>query len=252
MDKNYYLEYYHLERSNWWFRVREKIIEDQLQKHLSDIHAGASLTILNVGAATGRSSEVLGKYGKVTSIEYDADCCAFTREKTNLSILNASVLELPFADNSFDLVCAFDVIEHVEDDQLAVREMQRVCKKDGVVYITVPAFQQLWSHHDVVNQHFRRYKMNQIVSLFGSQGRILKKTYFNSILFLPILSFRTISRLFPKAFTRSGSGSDFSFFESESLTNRILYQVFHVEKYLLRLMRFSAGVSILFMWKQQK
>jgi len=248
MDSAYYREYYDLERQHWWFRVRAKIIAERLEAQLGERRG---LKILNIGAATGRSTELLSAYGKVTSIEYDADCCAYTNERLGLGILNASILDLPFEAEQFDLVCAFDVIEHVEEDGQAVVEMKRVCKTDGILYITVPAFMSLWSHHDVVNQHFRRYTMPQIVQLFDpAKEKVLCKTYFNFFLYFPILAFRLLSRLIPERWIRKEAGSDFTVVDQDSWVNRIFYFIFDLERKLLRIIKFPIGVSILFMMKK--
>lgn len=248
MNKEYYSEYFELERSHWWFRVREKIIKDVLEQSIDN---NTTLKILNVGAATGKTSEMLGNYGTVTSIEYDKDCCDFTSKRLGIEIINASVLDLPFADNSFDLVCAFDIIEHVEDDFKAVTEMHRVCKSNGLIYVTVPAFQKLWSHHDVVNQHFRRYVMSGVENLFKHlKGKRVFKTYFNSLLFIPIFCFRVLSNIFGSENRRSGSGSDFSALSKDSLIDKVLFNIFMIERYLLRKTTFPVGVSALFIWKK--
>lgn len=248
MNSAYYLEYYKLEREHWWFQVRAKIIAEQIEEV---IKGRSEVKILNVGAATGRSTQLLSEYGEVTSIEYDKDCCDFTNEKLDLGILNASVLELPFENEAFDLVCAFDVIEHVENDELAAQEMKRVCKKDGLVFITVPAFMSLWNHHDVVNQHFRRYRMNEVIQLFDpSKQSIYKKTYFNFFLFFPIFIFRVSSKLIPQKWIRKDAGSDFTVVGEKSFINRIFYAIFDFERWLLRYMKFPIGVSILFMMKK--
>lgn len=247
MDKEYYKEYFNLERNHWWFKVREKIIEDKLKQYAA---AASDLTILNIGAATGRSSEMLQQFGNVTSIEFDEECYEFTRQKVNIPIDIGSILDLQFPSESFDLVCAFDVIEHVEDDGKAVSEMKRVCKMDGVICITIPAFMQLWSHHDEVNHHYRRYRMQRIVELFSdSKGRILFNSYFNSLLFLPIYLFRLISGLVPNNWIRKGSGSDFSI-NSNNFINTSMYHIFSFERFLLKKLKFNAGVSILFLWKK--
>ena len=170
MQQDYYKEYYDLERNQWWFVAREKIISNHVKKLIKDKHLSEKeIKILNVGCGPGRSSQYLSKFGKVTSIEYDKECCEFASEKTGLEIINGSITKLPFSDKSFDLVWTFDVIEHVEDDQLAVSEMKRVIKEDGVIFINVPAFMSLWSHHDVINHHFRRYKIKEIERLFDKQ-----------------------------------------------------------------------------------
>jgi len=237
-----------LERTHWWFKVREKIIEDVIEAHIS---ISGSLSILNVGAATGKTSEMLGKYGTVKSIEYDEDCCRFTSQKLNIPIIHGSILGLPFPDNSFDLVCAFDVIEHVEDDSAGVKEMERVCKSAGCIFITVPAFAELWSHHDVVNQHFRRYRMSQILNLFHSlkNGRVIYKSYFNSLLFPPVFAFRKLTKIMPERWVRRDSGSDFSVTQS-GLINKLLFNVFNFERLLLKFIKFPAGVSIMFLWEK--
>ncbi|MBC8883666.1 class I SAM-dependent methyltransferase [Flavobacterium piscinae] len=186
MNHDYYKEYYLLERNHWWFKARERIISNLIKKLISDNnYTSGEISILNIGCSTGRSSEYLSEFGKVTSIEYDEFCCEFAREKTGLEIIHGSITELPFTVEKFDLVCAFDVIEHVEDDQLAVNEMKRVLKENGVIFITVPAFMSLWSHHDEINQHFRRYKLNEVDHLFKLEknGKTIFSSYFNFFFF---------------------------------------------------------------------
>ncbi len=248
MDRAYYNEYYFLERNHWWFVVRSKIIDDRIS---SIVPAGTELSILNIGVATGATNNILKKYGRVTSVEYDKECALFTFEESGEQIIAASVQDLPFRSDSFDLVCAFDVIEHVENDERAVSEMQRVCRKRGRIFITVPAFMILWSHHDVVNQHKRRYKINEIESLFEkprSCGKELYKTYFNTILFPFILCFRVLSKFIPESMIRKGAGSDFTIVSNESIINKILFQVFSLERKLLRYLTFKFGSSILYAW----
>jgi len=215
------------------------------------VNGKEKLNILNVGIATGLTTEILSSYGNVTSIEYDKDCCDFVREKLNIDVINSSVTEIPFQDKEFDLVCAFDVIEHVEDDKKAVNELYRVCKSDGIVFITVPAFMSLWSEHDEVNHHYRRYIMRQIKNLFSdTQGNIIYNSYFNSILFLPILLFRLISRILPKKSIRKGSGSDFTVINNENIINKLLYIIFNFEVSIIQYIKYPFGVSILFMFKK--
>lgn len=253
MQHDYYREYYDLERQHWWFVAREKIISNYIKKLITDKTFNQNdLKILNVGCGPGRSSQYLSTYGEVTSVEYDKDCCEFASEKTGLKIINGSITELPFDDNSFDLVCAFDVIEHVENDQLAVSEMKRVVKNNGVILITVPAFMSLWSHHDVINHHFRRYKLNEIEKLFdkASDGNKIYTSYFNFFLFPPIFLVRTISNLIKSGKNRPGSGSDFETFKP-GITNDLLYKIMHFESKLINQnIKLPFGVSIIYSWKK--
>lgn len=228
--------------------MRAQILEDFVKR---EVYKGQPLKILNVGVATGATSDMLGKFGTVTSLEYDVDCCQFLREELKMEVINGSVLELPFGDAEYDLVCAFDVIEHVEDDSLAVREMKRVCKPGGTVFITVPALMVLWSHHDEVNHHFRRYKKKEVRSLFvdKKQGNETFASYFNSLLFPPIFIFRVLSKLLPKRKTEKDTGSDFGVFYN-GFTNKVLAVFFKIELYWLRISRFPTGVSIMYSWRK--
>ncbi|MFD2908593.1 class I SAM-dependent methyltransferase [Flavobacterium ardleyense] len=253
MEHDYYKEYYELERNHWWFVAREGILSNYIHRLIEQGKLSSKdLKILNVGCGPGRSSEYLSKFGKVTSIEYDEFCCEFASKKTGLEIINGSITELPFEDNSFDLVCAFDVVEHVEDDQLAVKELKRVTKKGAFVLITVPAFMDLWSHHDVINHHFKRYKIKEVNLLFDTinDGNKVFDTYFNSLLFLPIYFFRKVSNFLKLGQKRKGSGSDFEAFKPGVL-NRILYKIMYFESSVInRKIRFPFGVSILYNWKK--
>jgi len=189
MDRQYYQDYYLLERSHWWFAGRRRILE-RLIRTREALRGGGRLRILNVGCATGHSSEWLSGFGEVTSIEYDPECARMAAEITGLNVEVGSVKELAFPDGQFDLVTAFDVLEHVDDDRLAASELVRVCKPGGVVLVTVPAFQFLWSEHDEVNHHFRRYHRAGLSALFEPvqrPGSRLEAGYFNCLLFPLVL-----------------------------------------------------------------
>jgi SAM-dependent methyltransferase len=253
MQHDYYKEYYDLERQHWWFVAREKIITNYIKKLINkNIISQGDLKILNVGCGPGRSSQYLSNFGEVTSVEYDKDCCEFASERTGLQIINGSITELPFQKDSFDLVCAFDVIEHVEDDSLAVSELKRVAKKGAVVLITVPALMSLWSHHDVINHHYRRYKIKQIERLFDKEekGKKIFVSYFNFILFTPIYLIRQISKIFISVKNRPGSGSDFETFKP-GFMNKLLYKIMSFESKLINFdLKLPFGVSILYSWKK--
>ena len=253
MQHDYYKEYYDLERQHWWFVAREKIISNYLKKIIAaKIVTKQDLKILNVGCGPGRSSQYLSSFGEVTSIEYDKDCCEFASERTGLQIINGSITALPFQDEMFDLACAFDVIEHVEDDELAVSEMKRVTKKEGVIFITVPTFMSLWSHHDVINHHFRRYKLGQIEKLFAAEknGNAIFRSYFNFFLFPVIYLVRKVSNLLQFSKKRPGSGSDFEAFKPGFLNN-VLFSVMYFEsKFINNNIKLPFGVSLLYLWKK--
>ncbi len=249
MDKQYYKDYYKLEREHWWFTARKEILEDLIRRK---INPTIPLKILNIGTATGAGTLMLQEFGNVTSIEYDEDCCKFLNEQLQIKTQVGSITELDFENNSFDLVCAFDVIEHVENDSLATAEMLRVCKKDGYVFATVPAFMLLWSEHDVVNHHCRRYKINQFRNLFKvADSNIVFKSYFNFFFFIPIASIRILLWPFQKnKLKETTAKSDFSRFNADGIFNKICFRIFLLEKTLLKFIKFPFGVSICLMIKK--
>ena len=246
MNKSYVQRYVALERSHWWFLVRKKILQGLLTKNLPT----KSLKILNVGAAGGASSEWLSDYGEVCSVENDIFFIEYLRSR-GTNVIAANVTKLPFNDDTFDLVCAFDVIEHVEDHHGALNELYRVCKNNGYICITVPAFQQLWSHHDVVNGHFRRYHFKQLQSIVQQNISVDFKTwtYFNTILFIPIYLVRKFQKFRGNAIQQEYS--DFESYKTGSLINKVLYKLFALEIGWLKFFRLPFGVS-LFCFLQKK
>lgn len=242
MDKVYYKYYFELERNHWWFQARNKIIHSQINE-IYQIEK-RPLKILNVGVATGATSQLLNNFGQVTSVEYDQDCIDFVSSKINLPIAQGDICALDFPDNSFDLVCALDVIEHVENDQLAADELTRVCRIGGAMVITVPTFKSLWGEHDVINHHFRRYRSSELLTLFKKNTQLLYNSYFNFWLFLPIWFVRNL----PFKVTRKNSGSDFDLFKFQWM-NDLCYYIFASEIVFTSLkIRLPFGVSALGVW----
>jgi SAM-dependent methyltransferase len=251
MDKRYFKEYYKLERKHWWFRIREEII---IQTIVTYIKPAPGIKILNVGCATGRSSEYLSQFGEVTSMEYDVDCCRFLTDELHMQVIQGSATELPFENEHFDFICAFDVIEHIDDHMLAVQEICRVAKPGGFVFITVPAFMDLWNKHDIINHHFRRYRLPELMALFSRQGggSIIYKSYFNSILFPAIWIFRKISSVVFAGSKREELRSDFNDPDQHKISNSFFSGIFMIEKWLLRHFTFPFGVSAMLLWKKNK
>ncbi|HXB42823.1 MAG TPA: class I SAM-dependent methyltransferase [Puia sp.] len=241
MDSEYLKKYYNLERAHWWFRVREKIFRQQLTQSLP---GDKELKILNVGAATGRTTEMLADFGAVTSVEFDHDTCEFLRAKLNMEVTEASVTALPFADQRFDVICAFDVLEHVQSDEQAIKELSRVCKSNGLIYLSCPAYSFLWSDHDRINHHYRRYTSRSLEKLVQREFQLQYMTYFNSILFLPIAGYRLIQRIFPRKEVIQSDFADHGLLSKKWL-NWVFETTFNTEVLLLRSIKFPFGISIL-------
>jgi SAM-dependent methyltransferase len=159
---------------------------------------------------------------------------------------------LPFQAKSFDLVCAFDVIEHIDDGEPALQEIYRVLKPDGSMIITVPALMSLWSQHDDVNHHYLRYTKT---TLRNATRKFFKEkycSYYNCLLFPVIATQRYLAKIFPFQFKKEGAGSDFSL-KLPSFFEESLFWFFQSERHLIKYhIRLPVGVSILYEGRPEK
>jgi len=178
MDSSLYDLFYALEGKHWWFQGRKDIVLSLLDRYQPCEHP----RILDVGCGTGGMLGEFAGYGDSVGLDAAPEAAHFCAQR-GLGMVMASGTELPFATCSFDVVSALDVIEHVDDDRGMLREMWRACRPGGLLLITVPAFQFLWSSHDDLNHHKRRYVLRDLASKLGDSGfRPLKLSYYNSLL----------------------------------------------------------------------
>ncbi|TCJ17626.1 SAM-dependent methyltransferase [Flaviaesturariibacter flavus] len=242
MEKNYVARYAHHERTHWWFRARLQLLQFQIARILRKEGLKTPLRVLNIGAGGGATSAMLEAFGAVKSVEYDADLFIYCRDTLGLDVDQASVTELPYADGAFDLVCVFDVLEHVEDDVKALSEMHRVTRAGGMLFVTVPAFQALWSSHDRANNHLRRYTAPMLNARARSVGlRLRLSSYFNFLLFPPIVLARLADRLRPAKAVEPG---DFDRYQAGGFVNSLLFRIFRSERRLMSLTRLPFGLSV--------
>lgn len=251
VNREYYEQYRQIELHHWWFQGRERLLKHLIRHWLPTKPAGRPVKILNVGCATGHSSEWLREFGEVDSIEYDTECAEMARQFTGMPIHQGTAEALAYGDGSYDLVTAFDVLEHIPRHQVAAAELMRVCAPGGLVLITVPAFQELWSEHDEINQHCRRYRLKEISGLFCSNdagGTILKAGYFNFWLF-PLVA---LVRLVQRALKRSNNApvSDFQRHRGGMLSP-LLMRLLASERRILsaRGWSFPFGISAFVAWR---
>src|SRR5687767_6622160 len=159
MHAEEYERMYRLEDSYWWFVGRHDLVLGFVRETYGQ---RSDLTILDIGCGTGAMSQKLSPWGAVVSADFSPLALSFSRRR-NLNLLCASdAMRLPFRENSFDLVVAMDILEHVKDDSLALNEIYRVLKPGGRIIATVPAYAALWSSHDVALMHFRRYLAREV------------------------------------------------------------------------------------------
>jgi SAM-dependent methyltransferase len=235
MNVNEYEKMYKIETTHWWSAGRRRIVQDNM-----DALTPGTGKILDVGCGTGIILETFKNYGCVVGIDNSEHALKFCKLRGQLRLIQADIeTQLPFKQDMFDTVFAFDVLEHLSDDAHVLNELYKVCKKGSHVIITVPAYQFMWSKHDESLHHKRRYSKKALRKAVQDAGFTLKKlSYFNTILFPLILAFR-VSHIFRKEVK-----SDF-YLPIPSFINWILLLIFSMEKYLLRKISLPFGLSLI-------
>lgn len=236
MDPKLYREMAETQQQHWWFRARREILARVIARLGLPLHA----ELLEIGAGTGGNLGMLSKYGRVSAVEVDGFASRYASDLSGLHVLYGYLPDqLPFADASFDLVCLFDVLEHVEDDTSALKRVHRLLKPGGRAVVTVPAYQWLYGAHDRAHHHFRRYTARQLYVKARDAGlRVGRNGYFNALLF-PLVALRRLQRMA----TAQKDHHDAAL--PSRLVNGLLYAIFAAEKYIVPIALFPYGTSVL-------
>ncbi|MDN3651740.1 class I SAM-dependent methyltransferase [Thalassotalea ponticola] len=235
MELSCYTEMFKQQQNHWWFRGRRLVIKKLLDETLSDTNS----SIIEVGCGVGGNLELLGNYGTVTAIEMNDEAVKLARTVTDIKIIKGSLpYEYPFSNDAFDVVCLFDVLEHIEEDVDALKVLYDSLKNNGKILITVPSIPQLFGPHDIKLHHFRRYKIDDLVKKVESSGfKVVHKQYFNFLL-LPLA---VLTRFFDKVTRRvTPTGSS----PPNELLNSFLFHIFRFETWLLKFVPAPLGLSI--------
>jgi SAM-dependent methyltransferase len=192
MDRDYELQTHRAEDRHWWYRGRRTV----LARVIAGLELAEEPRILDAGCGSGRNMVELASLGAVTGVELsDASAC-LARKRAAGEVITGSVLQMPFESSSFDLAVSLDVIEHLKDDLGALRELRRVVTAGGSLLVTVPAYQWLWSGHDEINHHHRRYTRRSLQRVAEQAGwQQVRTTYFNSLLLPAAILLRVLDRL---------------------------------------------------------
>jgi SAM-dependent methyltransferase len=173
-----------VEDRHWWYRERRAILARELH------HLGKPGRALDIGAAGGGNTRVLVQHGWDALVADYSETAVELARARGLQAIHADACDLPLPDESFDLVLAFDVLEHIEDDGAAVRELTRVLKPGGTALITVPCDMALWSAHDVASGHVRRYSRESLCPLLTEHGLVLDRVWSWNVLLRPVVARR--------------------------------------------------------------
>jgi SAM-dependent methyltransferase len=194
MDDWRYRELYELEDGHWWFRGRRTVIWALLAR--AGVHSASRL--LDAGCGTGRNLVEFGGLGEAEGVDASAEAVDFCRRRGLAGVQQAALEDLPFEGGRFDLTLATDVIEHLDDDRRALRELRRAARPGGQLLVTVPAYSWLWSQHDESLHHRRRYTERRLSeSLKDSGWEPQVRTYFFTALLPGVAAIRLLRRLRP-------------------------------------------------------
>jgi SAM-dependent methyltransferase len=236
MQPDLYAEMVALEVKHFWFRARREVLEACLARFLPE---NVPRVILDAGCGTGANFGMLGRFGNAIGVDVFHDACVYATRKHPGLIAQGKLESLPVAKASIDLAVLLDVLEHVDNQQAVLAEMQRILRLDGLLVVSVPAFQHLWSNHDVVHCHRRRYKANELRRELEKAGfHIDYLGYFNTHLYGLVALTR-----FLKKHRVNEPRSDMR--PPPKWLNALLYNVFRVEKFWVGRFAMPIGVSLL-------
>jgi SAM-dependent methyltransferase len=228
-----------VEDVHWWWRARREILADTIRAHLPDF--GVVRSVAEVGCGTGGNLPMLAEFGEVMGAELEPSAVVRAHEKHGgrFKVVRHSIPEpLP---RSVHLLGMFDVIEHVADDAEALRWAAQQLVPGGLVLITVPAFDFLWTRHDEAAHHFRRYSPASLRAIIPPDLQVLHLTCFNVLLFPVVTIIRTALRLVPRAVQPHKTHMGLP----PKPLNELLYRLFRIERRLAPHWRFPLGVSVL-------
>jgi SAM-dependent methyltransferase len=235
MERIVYQQMAELDERHWWYRARREILAELIGR---EVRLPAKAKVLEIGCGTGHNLAMLGKFGRVDALELDEEARAVAEKRLGRKALSSPLPELGgVAERHYDLIAALDVIEHIDDDAAAIASIAARLKPSGKLVMTVPAHQWMWSAHDVVNHHKRRYSRRGLKRLIERSPLKLEKVgYFNSLLFPLALADRLASKV------RGKRDADLTL--PPAPLNAALEKIFAAERHLVGRLPLPPGLSL--------
>lgn len=238
MSPDAYLDMMATEDAHWWFTARRSI----LASIIKTLDLPPQAEILEVGAGTGGNIGLLSSFGRLSALEMDPTALALAQTKSaGRADIRAGHCPdaIPFGDERYDLICLFDVLEHIEPDLETLVALRQRLKPGGRLLITVPAYAWLWSEHDAFLHHKRRYTAKSLHQVLAAADlRCLRMTYFNMLLAPMIMLARGVQALFG---IKALAGTQLP----SAGVNAVLRRLFAAEVPLLAHTNLPFGISLL-------
>lgn len=237
MEASTYAVETNIEADHWWFRGRRVLI----RRMIDEICPDRSAAVLDAGTGTGANLRLLRQleFENLSAVDFSEEAIRHCRDKGLGEVQQGDLCDLPYPDESFQLLLATDILEHIDDDAKAAAELARVLAPGGAALLTVPAFPSLWGLQDQVAHHKRRYRMGGFRELVRGAGlQIERSFYFNYLLFAPIFAARQAIRVLkPKIESENQVNTP--------LINSVLRRVFAFDVWSAPRLRPPVGVSIM-------
>jgi SAM-dependent methyltransferase len=236
VDVDKYSEMSQIEGHHWWFTGRRFLLHSVLE----DLQLDENTTILDIGCGTGGNLSMLQQFGTVYGAEMDDFSRDYARQTTGVEVEYGKLPDnIPFAEKQFDLICLFDVLEHIEYDIDAMAALTSRLKEGGQIILTVPATKWLYGDHDKMFHHFRRYSLPEINEKILDSGlNPLEVSYFNTLLFPLAVLARLLDMI-------SFGGNSTGMNTPPQYINKLLYKIFISEKRILKKSWFPFGLSLI-------
>lgn len=248
MNKELQLFYYNAGNNYWWTRGKYNLVLDLISKfcHENILPKNKISKIFDIGSGPGNMLDFLKNYGEIFGNDISEEAISFCKGRGFKMIDgNIDAEDMLVDDNSFNLITMIDVLEHLNNDGLALAKAKKLLAPGGQLVITVPAYQFLWGHHDIKNCHKRRYTLKELKSkLIASDFLINKISYFEPLFLPPLIFLRIIKYL-------ARSNKD-DFIKTPKLINNILLKLIEAEKYYLRHFNFCFGATIIAIAQKKK
>lgn len=241
-DKMFRVESYH-----WWFTGKKRIVVSLIER--LTYQNKDTIRLADFGCGCGLMLGELKRFGEVTGIDMHPLAIKYCHRSFDGQLVQADLSESLHMDNVFDIGVALDIIEHIRDDNLAIKNIWKSLKPGGYLVLTVPAFQWLWSQNDINNMHYRRYNRKQLSSLLHENGFTISYLgYYNFFLFLPAAIIRVINK-----FIKFDNNNSVEMSIKDGVVNRILREIFAYERVAIcNHKHFPFGLSLIAVAKKDK
>jgi SAM-dependent methyltransferase len=246
MQKELYEITAQTEEKHWWYKTRRKLFENYINKFELDRQTAS---ILDLGSESGTNLRLLKKLGfkNYHGFDYNPLSKKFCEERNLGKVVIGDLCNSGLEKNQYDLILAGDILEHIEDDKLAIAEIYKILKPGGKVLVTVPSFMCLWGSHDEMAMHKRRYLMSEIISKLREAGfEILESYYFNFFFFIPVFLLRKMEKIFRKKFYK------IEFAVPAAPLNRLFEMIFSLDIFIAKKIKIPFGVSCFLLISKSK